>query len=363
MTLPNVAFTLLNYTSTAISYVSSATPPSNPCTDATCVPVFYPGLNGSECYRIPTIIKTHTGTLLAFSENRLNGCGDQGTHNLVVRRSADSGHTWGPLITVVVGETPCPGCPAAVSNPNPVEVTLGNGTRALLLAFDTMNNPSAAHHGLDKTVWSFDDGLTWERATTLAYPPEVNSGSLIGPTVGLQADEGTIFFWITEGFLIFSRDGGASWSASVQTAQRGECSIAWAVDSSNSTLVMNCRSGKDHRRGQLYWRPSGTTYEASAPTYPDELTDPGCQGSILNVAGTLYTSNAASTTARERMTIHRSADGGASWSDGQARPAYGAHPWACLTSALGGHIRRHNPPGAGNSHRAECVLAACRLGP
>ena len=31
----------------------------------------------------------------------------------------------------------------------------------------------------------------------------------------------------------------------------------------------------------------------------------------------LYTSNAASTSARERMTIHRSDDGGGSWSAGQ----------------------------------------------
>ena len=114
------------------------------------------------------------GTLLAFAENRINGCGDQGTHNLVVRRSTDMGRTWGELITVFKGVIPCPGCPAAVSNPNPVEVTLPNSTRAVLLAFDTMNNPSASHHGLDMTTWSFDDGLTWGRVSTMAYPPQKN---------------------------------------------------------------------------------------------------------------------------------------------------------------------------------------------
>jgi len=82
---------------------------------------------------------------------------------------------------------------------------------------------------------------------------------------------------------------------------------------------MNCRSGKDHHRAQLYWHPSenGSTYMATEPTYPTAFTDPGCQGSILNANGTLFTSNAASTTARERMTIHRSDDSGASWSSGQ----------------------------------------------
>jgi hypothetical protein len=173
--------------------------PPNPCTHAECVPVFYSGLNGSRCYRIPSIIQTHKGTLLAFAENRLTGCGDGGQHTLVVRRSLDFGLSWGPMITAVRGETPCPGCPAAVSNPNPVEVTFPNGTRSILLAFDTMNNPSAAHHGLDKVVWSGDDGLTWIGERAVSFPPESNTGSLIGPAVGLQAADGTLIFWLVEG--------------------------------------------------------------------------------------------------------------------------------------------------------------------
>ena len=45
---------------------------------------FYDGLNGSKCFRIPTIIRTHVGTLLAFAENRITDCGDNGNqHNLV----------------------------------------------------------------------------------------------------------------------------------------------------------------------------------------------------------------------------------------------------------------------------------------
>jgi len=40
-----------------------------------CTPVFYPGLGGSKCFRIPTVIQTRKGTLLAFSENRKTDCG------------------------------------------------------------------------------------------------------------------------------------------------------------------------------------------------------------------------------------------------------------------------------------------------
>ena len=96
------------------------------------------------------------------------------------------GKTWGPMSTVVEGTTPCPGCPAAISNPNPVEVKLADGSVAILLHYDTMNNPSVKKHGLDRQIWSTDDGLTWEEDTLLAFPPEKNLGGLIGPSVGIQ---------------------------------------------------------------------------------------------------------------------------------------------------------------------------------
>jgi len=109
------------------------------------------------------LCRTHTGMLLAFAEDRMTDCGDNGKHHaLVLRRSSDGGKTWSQMSTVVEGTVPCPGCPAAISNPNPVEVTLADGkTKAVLLHYDTMNNPHGADHGLDRQVWSFDDGLSW----------------------------------------------------------------------------------------------------------------------------------------------------------------------------------------------------------
>ena len=92
--------------------------------------------------------------------------------------------------------------------------------------------------------------------------------------------------WITSGFLAVSNDFGATFTASqhVRGEPPSECSIAFASDSANSTLIMNCRSGQNHRRAQLYWRPlSNGTYASTEPTYPPQFTDPGCQGSIINV--------------------------------------------------------------------------------
>lgn len=148
-------------------------------------------------------------------------------------------------------------------------------------------------------------------------------GLLIGPSVGLQSARGTLFFWLLSrdfGYLLFSRDHGASWAASHRSAVGGECSIAFAHgDSTNETIVSNCRSGRDHRRAIYYWRPDGLGSYVAANTsiYPPQLTDPGCQGSLVNAGGaTLYASNAASTHSRSRMTVSRSVDGGATWGDG-----------------------------------------------
>jgi sialidase-1 len=288
-----------------------------------CTAVFYSGLNGSACFRIPSIIKTHTGTLLAFAENRMTDCGDNGKHHaLVLRRSSDGGKTWGQMSTVVEGTVPCPGCPAALSNPNPVEVTLADGKKAVLMHYDTMNNPRGANHGLDKQIWSFDDGVSWVHDEVIAYPPQKNVGGLVGPSVGIQAQDGTIYFSTRGagavegkgGWLYWSKDFGKSWQASQATkGAASECSIAFKTSAADGTIIMNCRTGT-HNRAQLEWAANGTLLKPAV--YPKELIDPGCQGSLINQMGVLHTSNANTTSGRTHVTVKSSLTQGATWSQG-----------------------------------------------
>jgi hypothetical protein len=159
-------------------------------------------------------------------------------------------------------------------------------------------------------IWSHDDGLTWTDKALLSFPPEKNLGGLIGPSVGIQASDGSIYFSVidTAGsghFLFFSKDYGKTWRASTPVPGLGECSIAFLVSPSDGRIIMNCRIGAGNR-AQVIWSKDAVP---GAITHPAELNvDPGCQGSIINQGGTLYTSNANSTHSRSHMAIKISKD-------------------------------------------------------
>src|SRR5262245_51737398 len=68
---------------------ASAAPPAPDQAD-----VFIKGTDGYHTFRIPAIIATTKGTLLAFCEGRKNGAGDAGDIDLVLKRSVDQGKTW-----------------------------------------------------------------------------------------------------------------------------------------------------------------------------------------------------------------------------------------------------------------------------
>lgn len=298
------------------SLLATAVAKDGPCSG--CTAVFYSGLNRSACYRIPSIIKTSTGSLLAFAENRMTDCGDNGKHHaLVMRRSTDDGASWGPMSTVVEGTVPCVGCPAAISNPNPVEVTMPDGSKSILMHYDTMNNPHGQDHGLDMQIWSHDDGATWGPGSVIAYPPFNNTGGLIGPSVGIQAADGTIFFSTRSGgvgWLYWSKDYGESWTSSKgSAAAHSECSICFKTNKTGDRIMMNCRTGVGHR-AQLEWTTAGK--QVGDATYPAELIDPGCQGSLINQYGVLHTSNANTTSGRTHVTVKTSTDQGGSWDTG-----------------------------------------------
>ena len=298
------------------------------------VPVFFKGLNypglgkSVNCFRIPTIIKTSSNVLLAFSENRTKSCHDHvGEHAIVLRRSLDHGETWGPLILVAKDlKPPCPKCPKVPSNPNSVEITTADGRRAILIHYDTMNSPlhqPGLDHGLDVQKISYDDGQTWSDPEPLIFvgaSKEKNYGALIGPSNGIfNKKTNRIYFSAHKGkrnggFLYFSKDDRKTWEMSKTIHGMNECSIAFLNQKDPSDVLMNCRTGASKGRAQLIFSEDGVLKNL---TYPPGLhVDPGCQGSVVSDTyreNVLYTSNANDQTTRQNMTVKITTDSAKTW--------------------------------------------------
>ena len=125
------------------------------------VDLFSAGDGGVHTYRIPAIVQTQGGVLLAFAEARHNSRSDTGDIDLVVRRSTDGGRTWGETITVWDdGGNVC-------GNPCPV-VDRRTGRVLLLSTWNNGKDPEKDIHARTSIdtrrvflLYSDDEGLTW----------------------------------------------------------------------------------------------------------------------------------------------------------------------------------------------------------
>jgi len=129
--------------------------------------LFESGKGGYDTYRIPAIVKTTKGTLLAFCEGRKNSSSDTGNIDLLLQRSLDNGFTWDETKVIVDdGNDTC-------GNPCPI-VDQKTGTLVLLLTknkgheneFQIINGTASP-----RTVWltrSTDDGVTWSTPSNIS---------------------------------------------------------------------------------------------------------------------------------------------------------------------------------------------------
>src|SRR4051812_50183981 len=62
--------------------------------DVERVDVFTADAGGYKLYRIPGVVVTAKGTVLAYCEARRSDRGDWGTIDILLRRSTDGGKTW-----------------------------------------------------------------------------------------------------------------------------------------------------------------------------------------------------------------------------------------------------------------------------
>ncbi|WP_049565790.1 exo-alpha-sialidase [Streptomyces sp. SBT349] len=279
---------------------------------------------GFHSFRIPAVVTTASGRLLAFAEGRRHNNKDYGDINLVYKRTrttTDNGAEpgdWEPLREVVGSGNGTWGNPTPVVDGNSVHLFMSwnAGDRSFhgnepLPDGSLTRKVDATEEGRRRLflTTSTDDGATWStpRDMTAQLTPDGWSWDAVGPGNGIRMSSGQLVVPARNRNIIGTGSPGSrTWSSQPLSGGGDEGTIAQTPD------------------GNLYRndRPTGSgTYRRVARGTPDAfgafandtgLPDPRCQGSLLSYnydapARTVFL-NAASTTSRRTMRVRISYD-------------------------------------------------------
>ncbi len=291
--------------------------------------IFKSGTGGYSTFRIPAIVTTNSGKILAFAEGRVNGSSDTGNIDLVMKSSEDGGRTWSPLkIVWDDGENVC-------GNPAPV-VDKETGTIHLLMTWNLgEDHEQQIIDGKSRDTRrifvssSTDDGKNWSVPTeiTRSVKKENWTWYATGPCHGIQLENGKykgrlvipcdhIEAGTKKYFshIIFSDDHGKTWKlgGSSPQDQVNECTVAELPD---GRLILNMRNYDRSQKSRKisFSHDGGESWSDLQPV--ETLPEPICQASMLfsQADGRLYFLNPADENHRVKMTVKSSADSGLSW--------------------------------------------------
>jgi sialidase-1 len=303
--------------------------------------VFAAGEGGYHTYRIPALLPTPEGTLLAFCEARRLERGDSGDIDLVVKRSEDGGVTWsGPFVIWNDGANTC-------GNACPV-VNRRTGRILLPMTWNLgADHGSELHHGKAKgtrevyLAHSDDDGETWSTPRNITAQAKAPGWwwYATGPGVSIQLREGEHAGRIVvpanhssaeNGFsahVIYSDDGGDSWQRGSVIAPA--CNESQVVEMSDGRLMMNMRSQSFTNEERTGYRAISFSSDGGAtwtpPAFDERLGDAQVQASLIRYSwpdepggGRLLFANPSPPVSpargpRVRMTVRLSRDDGRTW--------------------------------------------------
>ena len=289
--------------------------------------VYISGEGGYDTYRIPALVVTNEGTLLAFSEGRRLSRSDTGDIDLLLKRSEDGGETWSQQQVVWNDSRNVCGNPAPV-------VDRATGTIWLLLTWNRgddherqiIEGTSSDTRRVFVTS-SIDDGRRWSQPkeitasvkradwTWYATGPGAgiqlqvggHAGRLLIPCDHIERDTKRYY-----SHVIYSDDHGATWrlGRSSPGDQVNECQVAELEDGRlllnmrNYDRTKTCRQVAFSGDGGLTW--TGQRFE-------EALAEPICQASVRRAGDLLFFSNPSDAAERVNMTVQVSDDEGFSW--------------------------------------------------
>ncbi len=304
----------------------------------------------TKCYRIPAMVLSKAGTLIAAADIRYNHNGDLPADiDMGVSRSTDGGETWTPMTIALAFKDALPGFKGAGNGDAALLVDNKSGRIWMAVLWSHGGHPiwsgKQGTNAPDQTsqlvlTYSDDDGKTWSKAINITdqiKKPEWGV-NFQGPGSGICMKDGTLVFpcqfWYdydgTDGVkgrkahcsIIYSKDQGKTWN--VGTSPVRDTSEAQVVELADGSIMINSRNeAGGHWRAIYTTKDFGATWQEH-PTNNNGngngLIEPGaCQGSILYVPNKggvkhpLFFSNPSFGGSRKNMTIKASLDQGMSW--------------------------------------------------
>ena len=303
------------------------------------------GDDGSKAYRIPGLVTTNRGTLLAVYDVRYNNSKDLQEHiDIGLSRSTDGGRTWEKMRRpIAFGEQG--GLPSSQN---------GAGDPAILVDKETGDAWIASiwTHGMGvATAWwstvpgispdytaqlvmskSSDDGRTWSKPVSVTPQLKDSAWAFFfqGPGRGITTSDGTIVFAsqytdfdagrTPHAGIIYSKDHGKTWQRHV--AAKDSTTEAQVAELSDGTLILNMRDNRGGARSVATTNDLGRTW-TEHPTSRSALREPVCMASLIavkadeNMLGRhiLLFSNPNTVRGRNHITIKASLDDGMTWEE------------------------------------------------
>lgn len=311
-------------------------------------------------YRIPSLIVTLKGTLLAFCEGR--EAGDSGNIDLLLRRSENNGKTWSEMQVVWNdGDNTC-------GNPCPV-VDAKTGRIWLFMTWNDGRDNEKSIIGKKSLYsrkpfmcWSDDDGKSWSEPADMSATCKDTTWEwyATGPGIGIQLRndpfKGRLVIPADHSYndpeanagirpygygshVLFSDDGGKNWQ--ISNPVRPGCNESQVTELTDGTLLLNMRSYNNKQcRAVSYSHDGGKNW--SPVTHDLQLVEPVCQAGLLNFGKyrgkTVYLfSNPAVPFGRTQLTLKASLDDCQTWLESKLIWT-GPSAYSCLTRLPDGHI-------------------------
>ncbi len=316
------------------------------------------GQDGSDTYRIPGLVTTGKGTLIAVYDIRYHSSKDlQEDIDVGLSRSTNGGQTWDPMQVIIdMGEWG--GLPEYLNGVGDPSVLYDHTTGTIWVAglwihgfsrdqmawWASKPGMSPAETGQVLLVKSTDDGLTWSEPINITQQIKDPAWQLLlqGPGRGITLEDGTLVFpaqfksdigkkaldggqYTSHSTIIYSQDGGETWH--IGTGAKPNTTEAQVVQLTDGSLMLNMRDDlnrtvKDEHNGRAVATTTdlGKTWSIH-PSSNSALIESNCMASLISadmeIKGekqqVLFFSNPADKYQRVNMTIKGSIDEGMTW--------------------------------------------------